>query len=224
MKEPPLPVLKKWPYVGDEPCFSALPWLLITSQTSVLVQGPYYIFNSYQHPSWGCAKTCQCPKGEDLSQHLDLFWLGARPLGISFLKYANYIVLWDHKNKLHWPAKPGDLGGRGTLWSAVTKIGAPDEFINPFWVIPLSWSKGRRKAPRWYLLSMFLESRSTLNVCPIWSPPLQLKLQDKQEASSSQKGWGVYIVYLVFLGWQPAKNCLPSCRCFVEPNSSVSPQ
>ena len=34
---------------------------------------------------WGCAKTCEYPKREDVNQYLDSGWLEARPSGSTFL-------------------------------------------------------------------------------------------------------------------------------------------
>ena len=41
--------------------------------------------------SWGCAKTCQCHKGEYISCYLDSSWLEARPWGSSFWSMHIYL-------------------------------------------------------------------------------------------------------------------------------------
>lgn len=64
-----LPSLEGWPCVEDETCHSTLPlsWLSLkplwfSKQPTLFLIAPSI---------WGWAKTFQCPKGEDLSQHLD---------------------------------------------------------------------------------------------------------------------------------------------------------
>lgn len=48
MKLPLLPVLKRGPCVGGEPCHSTPSQLFVVSQISVLVQQAYHVFNSFQ--------------------------------------------------------------------------------------------------------------------------------------------------------------------------------
>ena len=67
VKQAPLPVLTERPHVRDKR--STLPQLLVVS---VLAQAAYYIFNG--STSWGCAKTCHCPKKEDLNNYLQAVW------------------------------------------------------------------------------------------------------------------------------------------------------
>lgn len=62
-------------YVGDVPYQSARPELLVVFQTFVIVQRAFLLLVA--PTGWGGAKTCQYPKGEDLSQHLDAGWLKA---------------------------------------------------------------------------------------------------------------------------------------------------
>lgn len=76
MKQPPVPVLKEWAHVGDEPHHSALPELLVVSQIFLIVQRPILFLIAPR--SWGYAKTCQCFNEKDLSQRLDSGSLEAR--------------------------------------------------------------------------------------------------------------------------------------------------
>ena len=48
MKQPPLPILKECSHAEDETLYLALPKPFVVSQTSVLVQAAYYIFNRSQ--------------------------------------------------------------------------------------------------------------------------------------------------------------------------------
>ena len=74
-------VLKEWPGVRDESCHSALLQLLVDSQTFVLLQAAYFIFNSSQYLRM-CQDLSVFQRG--VSQYLGFGYPEARPWGISF--------------------------------------------------------------------------------------------------------------------------------------------
>lgn len=59
--------------------------------------------------SWGCAKTCQYLKGEDVKQHLDSSQLESTALCCSFLKNANIYSPMGPYCKFCWPPEQGDI-------------------------------------------------------------------------------------------------------------------
>ena len=94
--------------------------------------------------SWGCAKTCYWPKGENLSTQIQDDW---KPdLSKQFKSMQKYVVLRGCKSKPYWPPEPGDLrcsqnGNHKNQGSRQVYKLLSGRY---------QWAKqGRREAPRW---------------------------------------------------------------------------
>ena len=89
MKQPPLPVLTEASCRRQTVCFAPALGCLCACPS-------YYIFNGSR--SWGCAKTCHCPKWEDLSSYIQAVWK-LDPQAAAF-KSMPERVPWEHKYTL----------------------------------------------------------------------------------------------------------------------------
>lgn len=118
IKQPPLPVLVKI-LVGDELIFQPCPssWSALTHLRSSLRLSWFWVVPT----SWGHAKTCPCPKGEDLSQQLIKYATifssgkdGERGVCVCSLLGDIHLPLfvcllpahWTCEHKPRWPPEP----------------------------------------------------------------------------------------------------------------------
>lgn len=69
------------------------PKLLLVSQTFVITQATFFVLMA--PGSWGYAKTCQCPKGEEARQPLDAGWLKAGHPAAAY-KYVKTSLWGEH--------------------------------------------------------------------------------------------------------------------------------